>query len=394
LKRYKTMVVERIIDVKLLKLSLHFRGPLWLRQLAVYFPSPSANSKRSVNVKHHDRHHGHQYLHRRGPKNAQHKEQMLAERAVGDLVSATINGKLAFWTNEYAGSTAAVGQSSSVASAAPSQGSAAMICPYCDNISTTTTISDSAAETNPASLSTVQPPSPSDGFGQTEASRDTGLNGSWTRQGYYNSEEGVSDGLTFLNHFGGTDGMPGTADGGPAFGASLSYASCDGKSAAHSPQMLSNKMLEDNVEVIVLSNQTCSDGDCGYTRPGGVAYRKFNMTGFNADMPAIWALNAQIPLTSQYGTNPSCSCILDTGDSRCKSTLHMAPPGGSSDYFPRPTDGTIKAAVVFVGAEKQAHIQILDNDQSFDESLASHVVDGFGSDDGNPLSQSVFRLAG
>ena len=32
-------------------------------------------------------------------------------------------------------------------------------------------------------------------------------------------------------------------------------------------------------------------------------------TGFNEDMPAIWVLNAQIPLTSQYGTNEECSCV-------------------------------------------------------------------------------------
>lgn len=209
-------MVKRIVDVKLPKLSLHFRGPIWLKQLAVYFPSQSANSKRSVNLKHHDRHHGHQYLHRRGPKNVRHKERVLVGRAVGDLVSATIDGKLAFWTNEYAGPTATVGQSSAVASAAPSQGSAAIVCPYCDNTSTTIWISDSAAETNTASPSTAPLPSPSDGSSQTEASHDSGASGSWNRQGYYNSEEGVSDGLTFLNHFGGTDGMPGTADGGPA----------------------------------------------------------------------------------------------------------------------------------------------------------------------------------
>lgn len=32
-----------------------------------------------------------------------------------------------------------------------------------------------------------------------------------------------------------------------------------------------------------------------------------NSTAFAGDMPAIWLLNAQIPLTSQYGTNPECS---------------------------------------------------------------------------------------
>ena len=28
---------------------------------------------------------------------------------------------------------------------------------------------------------------------------------------------------------------------------------------------------------------------------------------FDGDMPAIWLTNAQIPLTSQYGTNSDCS---------------------------------------------------------------------------------------
>ena len=81
--------------------------------------------------------------------------------------------------------------------------------------------------------------------------------------------------------------------------------------------------------------------------------------GFNGDMPGIWLLNAQIPLTSQYGTNSQCSCwtsgcgefdlfeVLDHGNFRCKSTLHMAPAGGSSDWFRRPETSTITAAVVF-----------------------------------------------
>ena len=95
-----------------------------------------------------------------------------------------------------------------------------------------------------------------------------------------------------------------------------------------------------------MTNRSCDDEGCGYTRPGGVAYRKqrrflsipslfsqyanlkrvldgfsgaqkifllefsmplTNSTAFGGDMPAIWLLNAQIPLTSQYGTNPECS---------------------------------------------------------------------------------------
>ncbi len=60
------------------------------------------------------------------------------------------------------------------------------------------------------------------------------------------------------------------------FGASLSYASPDVKSGAASPQLLSNSMIEDDLEVIILSDKSCNDGDCDYTRPGGVAYRKLS----------------------------------------------------------------------------------------------------------------------
>lgn len=126
---------------------------------------------------------------------------------------------------------------------------------------------------------------------------------------------------------------------------------------------------------------------------------------FNGDMPAIWLHNAQIPLTSQYGTNPNCSCwtsgcgefdvfeILDPGNFRCKSTLHMAPAGGSSDYFKRPSTGTIKAAVVFTGSDEVAHIQILDDGQGFDETLEAGVVEGFTSREGNGGDSSLFVLS-
>ena len=128
--------------------------------------------------------------------------------------------------------------------------------------------------------------------------------------------------------------------------------------------------------------------------------------GFNADMPGIWLLNAQIPLTSQYGMNPECSCwtsgcgefdvfeVLDTGNFRCKSTLHMAPAGGSSDYFQRPENDTIKAAVLFMGDNESAHIQILDGSQDFDESVPADVVKAMAGDSSNGSRSSVFRLAG
>ena len=127
-------------------------------------------------------------------------------------------------------------------------------------------------------------------------------------------------------------------------------------------------------------------------------------SGFNADMPAIWLMNAQIPLTSQYGTNPDCSCwisgcgefdlfeILDTGDFRCKSTLHMAPAGGSSDYFQRPYTNTVKAAVVFTGSSETASIHIIDDSQTFDATLAGGVIDGFLNQAAVQGATSLFKL--
>ena len=220
-----------------------------------------------------------------------------------------------------------------------------------------------------------------------------------------------------------------------SFGTSLSYASSDGQSGAASPQTLSNALIDDDVEVIVMSDKSCDDGTCGYTRPGGVAYRKqrflspskvlwqahrpsdgfagslkvflleFSMpytktNGFNANMPAIWLMNAQIPLTSQYGENPDCSCwtsgcgefdlfeILDSGSFRCKSTLHMAPAGGSSDWFMRPSGDSIKAAIIFAGSNEVAAIRILEQGQSFDDSLDVSIINGWLKE-----QSSLFNMA-
>jgi hypothetical protein len=170
---------------------------------------------------------------------------------------------------------------------------------------------------------------------------------------------------------------------------------------------------------VILSNRTCVDGSCGYTRPGGLAYHGFGgdhkiflisftmpatgKTGFNSDMPAIWLMNAQIPLTSQYGTNPACSCwtsgcgeldvfeVLDSGNHRCKSTLHMLPAGGSSDYFQRPVGQTVKAAIVFTGANETVTIQILDENVSFGKVLKDACVHQFMSGVEGKM-KSLFRL--
>lgn len=392
------------------ELSLHIRGPTWLKQVAVYVSTTAANEKRSTKSKSHHRRHaaiakhhhgGHQYLHDRHGKPKEVDEPQLSKRAVGDSVSATIDGVLVSWTNVYAGP--------GVATVAPVLGAV-------DDTNASTSAIDATGDTDMTSRSsTTSATTTSSTFSATGQATSQATSGSWTRQAYYNAASGTADGLIFLNHFGGTDGIPGTSAGGPAFGTSLSYASSDGQSGAASPQVLSNAMIEDDTEVIIMTDQSCDDGGCGYTRPGGVAHHGFsgarkvfllefsmpftNSTTFNGDMPAIWLLNAQIPLTSQYGTNAECSCwtsgcgefdlfeVLDSGDFRCKSTLHMAPAGGSSDWFQRPTGGSITAAVVIAGENEVAAIRIVGEGQSFDTTLSEDLVNGWVNEQG-----SVFEM--
>ncbi|MCJ1428468.1 target of Sbf [Sticta canariensis] len=428
------------------ELSLHIRGPTWVKQLAVYVPTVS-HPKRSDKAGFHGRRHGHQHLHRPDRALRDLRAREPAEGGVGDVVSVTMNGHLVSWINAYGGPVAASNLATPVTPlpemehgtplASVSAIGTAVQVPLFSSISSIgaqTPISRSSRVSSIGAETQILRPSHNSSIGtETQSARPSptsstvaanGSNhegGSWSRLAYYNAAGGVSEGFTFLNHFGGSSGIPGTADGGEAFGASLSYASSDGTCGAASAQTLSDAMLQDNVELTVLSDRSCDDGGCGYTRPGGVAYHGFGgdhkiflmefsmpFTGqrdFNGDMPAIWLHNAQIPLTSQYGTNPDCSCwtsgcgefdvfeILDPGNFRCKSTLHMAPAGGSSDYFERPSTGTIKAAVVFTGRDEVAHIQVLDDGQGFDETFEAGVVEGFTSRKGNGDDSSLFVLS-
>ncbi|KAK0516020.1 hypothetical protein JMJ35_002054 [Cladonia borealis] len=398
------------------ELSLHVRGPTWLKQVAVYTFDTSSNSKRNAKRNTHGRRHaGHQYLHGHHGKVKEVRERQhehdYAKRSVGELVSATIDGQLVSWTNMYAGP--------GVATILPSPAVSPIVAQF-DEMNDSSPATTNVANAEPPMVSPTAATSSLQGSPIIAASSamasSEASSGAWTRQAYYNAADGTSQGITFLNHFGGVNGLPGTSAGGAAFGTSLSYASSDSQTGAASPQTLSNAVIEDDVEVIIMSDNSCDDGSCGYTRPGGVAYHGFsgslkvfllefsmpytNTTGFNADMPAIWLMNAQIPLTSQYGENPDCSCwtsgcgefdlfeILDSGNFRCKSTLHMAPAGGSSDWFMRPTGDSITAAVIFAGSNEVAAIRILDQGQSFDKSLSGSVINSWVQEQSSLFSMS------
>lgn len=70
------------------------------------------------------------------------------------------------------------------------------------------TVSITAAKQSPQGSSTI---APSGAIASSDAN-----GGYWARQAYYNAADGTSQGITFLNHFGGANGVPGTSAGGAA----------------------------------------------------------------------------------------------------------------------------------------------------------------------------------
>jgi len=58
------------------------------------------------------------------------------------------------------------------------------------------------------------------------------------------------------------------------FGASVSYINSAANGGANSPQVLADQAIQSDKEVTVMLAQACTDGDCGFVRPGAVGYRK------------------------------------------------------------------------------------------------------------------------
>ncbi|KAI3338277.1 putative TOS1-like glycosyl hydrolase-domain-containing protein [Ustulina deusta] len=361
-------------------LSLHFRGPLHLNNVAVYTPG---KSKRDVpQTAAHAKRHGHQHLHKK-----HHEEKQ--ERAVGDLVVATIDGQVVSWLNTYAGPTADV-----AADSAPA---------------VTTSAADSVA-TSAESAKKVSSTKSSSTDSSTGSSTGT-ITGDFVRTAYYNAADGTADGLVFLANVG-SPGVSGTWD--TVWGSSLAYVNEEGSAAAASPTVLKDKLLDDTEEIAIFSDALCDDS-CGATRPDSVAYKGFEgaskvfvvefsmpdsgKSGSGLNMPAYWLLNAAIPRTAQYA---SCSCwkgdnesplqggcgeldvveILSSGDTRAKSTFHFANGVGDSHYIDRPVDSSIKVAVVMDAGSAAVSIKVLD-DFDFGTSLTSDQVQNMVNDETN-----------
>jgi len=309
------------------------------------------------------------------------------------MVTATIYGQVQSWTNDC--SWLSTSAAAPAASSTPASTSAASTSSAAE-----ATSSGIIAQLKENLVAQSSSSSASQTSSSTSSSSTGVTSGSWGQTAYYNADSQTAHGLVFLNHMGGTGGS-GTWS--TAFGNSLSYASSDGCSGAASPQVLSSTAIPSSAEVVIMSDNECSGDDCGATMPGSVAYHGFGgaqkafffefempdepsqQTGlWTGNMPAIWALNAQIPRTLQYG-NPTCSCwatgcgeldifeVLAPGDTRAKSTLHGNAPcsGGNSDYFARPTNGTITVGVLM--NENNIHIKV-NPSYNWESSLAASDI--------------------
>lgn len=359
------------------ELSLHFRGPLKLKQFGVYYPK-GKNSKREEDCDTTNFHKHHR--HKRALKVVEVTETVFVNAEGETQTSQKTSTSTGTAAGDANTDTSAVTTTATTSSSSPS--------------STFTSSPSSSGETSDEQ---------DDADDDDESSAD-----SWTRAAYYTP--GSADGVVFFNHHGGS----GSGVWDMSFGNSISYCNSDASGGSSSPVALDDVTIDSNNEYLIMSDNKCDGDSCGYYREGIPAYHGFggnqkifvfefqmpqasgSKTSINYDMPAIWALNAKIPRTLQYGKS-ECTCwpdcgeldlfeILSSGSSKLISHLHSGQGGnggrgggGSQDYFDRPYDSTMKAAVIFDGSD----ISIVEVDDDFGSSLSKSTVDGWLSESGS-----------
>ena len=179
----------------------------------------------------------------------------------------------------------------------------------------------------------------------------------------------------------------------------MTFCAKDGTSTTSAPEILEDCLVPSNQEYTIWTDKKCSqqNDDCGYYNPVVPAYHGFGGSakaflfefsmphdtcdeGLNPDAPAIWMLNSLIPRTDQYG----CSCwesgcgefdlfeVLTKSEERMKSTVHDEQSFGSSNWFARPVNEFVKAAVVM--QESSVTIAILPNDFDMGGALTADQV--------------------
>ncbi|KAJ3454944.1 hypothetical protein MRS44_013544 [Fusarium solani] len=328
-------------------LSVRVRGPFNLKEFAVYSLGSENKKRDNAPSPHaHARRHGHHHFH----------EQRKKKRA--EWVTATIDGKAPATPDPAAAATEPVEQPPEPGTSKPKP--------------------DVSKKVNMPGKTKTKPPA----------------GGDWQRTAYYNAEQQVADNVVFLGNYGG-DGS-GIFDN--TWGNSLSYLNANGNGGSGSPKVLRDVYIPSNKEFAIFSADRC-DESCGYSRVPEVAYKGFSGAnkvflfhfkmpldggrGFNGGMPALWALNARIPRTLQYGDyscwTTGCGEVdiyegLTSGDTKCKSTFHLEKGASSSDCFVRPVDKFIKVATVFDGRTSSVAIKELPSDFDLNSGLSDTTI--------------------
>jgi hypothetical protein len=318
-------------------------------------------------------------------------------------VTATINGAVVSWTNDYWGPEDPQTPAPAASTQAPPNPAA--------NSPASTPAPSVAAEPTPTAVAGVKAnayvkPSPTVDATNTKPTNPAPASGgAYARTASYRASTGEASGLVFLANYGGQ----GSGAWSPKFGNTLSYVDATGTHGASSPQVLSNVTIPSSHEISIYSDRECDGASCGYWQPGSVAYQGFGpgdkvflfeiamphehgAGGDQGDMPAIWTMNSKIARQQQYG---GCSCwsgdapgkggcgeldlleVLAPGDDKCKSTVHSINSGGDSNYFVRPSDKPIKVAVVFDSATRAVSIKVVDDATVFGDSLTAEDIAGF-----------------
>lgn len=246
------------------------RGPINLSQFAVYtLGSLAPASKRSFpREAPHQRRRRHQQYHDTQKRENGGKEK----RALGDLVTATIDGQVATFTDNWdspAGTAAPEAASVAATPAADSRAPAASTKVASNTQKTKGDVFLGRPQVASSSVPAVQAStggsveaatpsvatSPAPVRSSSSDSSDT-ASGAWSRIAYYDAESQTSEGLVFLAN---------------AWDGNILYASSDGVQSdagkSKSPTLLSNVQVDQNNEFIIASDQKCN-GDCGLTYPG------------------------------------------------------------------------------------------------------------------------------
>ncbi|KAK9458411.1 putative TOS1-like glycosyl hydrolase-domain-containing protein [Dipodascopsis uninucleata] len=404
------------------EVSVHIRGPVQLKQFAAFTSSGVSLKKREAapalkKNKHKHKHRRDLHMHE--------KIHKVTKRAYEYVTQVVTQYTTVFVEDTAAETPAPIPTTSSISTSAASPSHAAPISVVGNLIDddqssisssfivTTTAASDPSTPTTSSAYDYSSSSSVTSSSAQSsspvsvKSSSSGSVSGSFGQVAYYNAESGSASGITFMNNLGGSNGSGVFSS---CFGNSLSFANADGKTSCSSPQVLGDVLIPSDYEVILFSDSQCSGDSCGYYLDGIPAYQGFSgdyrvflfefqmptdtTSGapYNLDMPAIWFLNAKIPRTAQYG---SCSCwdsgcgefdafeVLATGSSELTNHLHtwqgtgnQYGGGGASYSFTRPTDSTMKAAVVFDAISNV--IAIVEVDSGFDfGSISASDVEGW-----------------